>query len=575
MGVRIWWLGVYVALVVRLTWPLSLHLATHLPRPNLICEFDQRQMLWALAYTSHRLVTAPSRLFEANVYHPTSHALLYAESGLGAVPAFLPAYLASGDAGLAGNLMLLGSLALTAYGLHLLLFRLTGSSGAGFTAASTFLLTPWVLWTWVPGAPNYAVLVYVPLIVWLTACPSPAPIRTGVLGLALAAQGAISPYVAAGVLAPVGVLACMRLLRPTGRAQGAALVRSLALATAALLVVYGGYAWLRFRDPAMPERTWWPGGHIQEFAFPHDLLLARHRPNAVPAAAFLLIATGGLCALARRGRGDDTDTPSRAVAWRHGALWTVVGMLVSLPPVLVWFGRPIELPHVRLLQHTPLFDLMREPQRMGVGSLFGLAILAGVAYAELSATVARVPAVRPSIARAALAAFVTWAIYSTYLFAVWPLESFGERVVPPTYPIVRRSPLPTAIAAEIRRRDAVLLEIPAKRSGRLKTVRANADAMLDSTAHWQPIVNGYGGYYPAAFPEILELARRLPDETALAELQRRTGVTLVLVRGETALLAQRASFEDVARRGDAAGLSLVRRDGPDLLFAVSQPNDTR
>jgi hypothetical protein len=571
--VKLVWLAAYVALVIRLTWPLTAHVATHLARPNLICEFDQRQMIWALAYASHRLTTAPWRLFEANIYHPTPHALLYAESGLGAVPFFLPTFLVTNDPVLSGNVMLLASLALTAWGLHQLLARWTGSSGAGLTAALTFLWTPWVLWTWAPGAPNYVVLQWVPLIVWLAATPT-SRARVIALGLSLAAQGSTSPYVAAGILAPIGALAIVRLARRERRADGVALVVALAVATTALLLVYGGYAWMRWQEPAMPTHTWWPGGQVRQFDFPRDVFLGRHRPNAIPLAMFALIAVGGLCALVRRLRGQEMPPP-HGIAWRHGALWSAVGMLVSLPPVFVWFGHSIDVPHVRLLQGTPLFDLMREPQRMGVGALFGLAILAGVAYAELSAAVTRVPGVRPGLARLALITLVAGAGYYTYLFVVWPPESFAERVVPPAYPIVRTSPLPATIVAEIRRRDAVVLQLPAKRSGRLKTVKANADAMLDSTAHWQPIVNGYGGYYPADFPALLELAGRLPDDAALAELRRRTGVSMILVRGATALLVQRAAFEEVARRGEAAGLRLIRRDGADLLFAVVDPVERR
>jgi hypothetical protein len=250
-------------------------------------------------------------------------------------------------------------------------------------------------------------------------------------------------------------------------------------------------------------------------------------------------------------------------------------MLVSLPPVFVWLGHPIDLPQVRLLQGTPVLDLMREPQRMGIGALFGLAILAGAAYAELSALVVRLPGVRPGIARLALITTVVGAGYYTYLFALWPMASFAERVVPPTYPIVRMSPLPATIVEAMQRHGGAALQLPAKRSGRLKTVKANADAMLDSTAHWQPIVNGYGGYYPAGFPAVLDLAGRLPDADALVELRRRTGVSMILVRGATALLAQRRAFEEVADRGEAPGLRLIERDGFDMLFDVGQPADER
>jgi hypothetical protein len=555
------WLAVYVVVVAGLTWPLAAHLTTDLPHAHVICNFDQPQMIWALAYTSHRLMEAPARLFEANIYHPMPHALLYAEAGFGALPFFFPTFVATGDPTLAANVMFLGSLALTAWGLHLLLARWTGSAGAGVVAACTFLLTPWTLWMWAPGALNYAVLQWVPLILWLAATEHIGWRRAVVLGIVLALQGATSPYVAAAMLAPVGVLACLRLVSSRTRPSGVALFGALAVAVALSLVVYGGYAWVRWSEPAMVQHTWWPRGYFRTFRVPYDFFLARHRPNAIPMAVFLLIGAGGLSALVRRRGG---------TAWRQGALWLTVGMLISLPPTLIWFGRSIQLPHLTLLSHTPLFDLMREPQRMAVAALFGLAVMGGAAYAELAGVIERVPSVRPAVARGALLALVLAAAHFSYVNLVWPLQLFGLRLLPASYPIAPAPRLSTALVDEIARRDGVLLRLPAHDENVLDTVRANAQAMFESIGHWRPLVNGYGGYYPEGLRDTLALAGRLPDPDALAELRRRTGVTLIVVRGATASPEQRDAFAALARDGGGAGLDLVRRDGDDMLFAVTE-----
>jgi hypothetical protein len=563
---KLGWLGVYVGVVAWLTWPLAASLGTELPHTHLICNFDQRQMIWALAYASHRLVTDPLRLFDANIYYPMPHALLYAEAGFGALPFFAPTFLATGDPTLAANVMFLGSLALTAWGLHLLLAAWTGSAGAGIVAAFTFLLTPWTLWMWVPGALNYAVLQWVPLILWLAADEHITRRGAVGLGVVLALQGATSPYVAAGVLAPVGVLALVRLGRPRLRQSGVALVGALVVAVVLSLVVYGGYAVVRWREPAMVQHTWWPGGFFREFAFPHDFFLARHRPNAIPLVMFVLIAVGGVRAMVRR-------RTESAPAWRQGALWTAVGMLVSLPPTLVWFGHRIELPHILLLQHTPLFDLMREPQRMAVAALFGLATLAGAAYAEVAAALPAVPRLRPAVVRLVLLTLVLLAAGFTYVDLIWPPALFGLRLLPSSYPIAP-TPLPSpTLAQALARRDGAVLQIPAHGESDMETIRANAQAMFESITHWRPLVNGYGGYYPEGFRETLALAARLPDPAALAELGRRTGVASIVVRGESTSAEQRAAFEALAREGGGPGLRLVLRDGPDLLFAVTDPGD--
>src|SRR5215813_11281558 len=78
-------LPIHVAAVVWLTWPLAVHLRTHLPDIGFSCGFDLLQMIWALAYQSHTLISAPWRLPEANIYHPAHHAFFYGDAGFGAL----------------------------------------------------------------------------------------------------------------------------------------------------------------------------------------------------------------------------------------------------------------------------------------------------------------------------------------------------------------------------------------------------------------------------------------------------------------------------------------------------------
>jgi hypothetical protein len=125
------------------------------------------------------------------------------------------------------------------------------------------------------------------------------------------------------------------------------------------------------------------------------------------------------------------------------------------------------------------------------------------------------------------------------------------------------------IVDALRAGDGTLLELPAEGAWQIPTVTANAQAMFESIGHWRPLVNGYGGYYPAGFRDTLALANRLPDRTALDELRRRTGVAMILVRGESASPEQRAAFEALAAVHGGPDLRLLVREGPDLLFAVA------
>src|SRR5437868_2111161 len=51
-------------------------------------------------------------------------------------------------------------------------------------------------------------------------------------------------------------------------------------------------------------------------------------------------------------------------------------------PTITVLGWVVRLPFVERLDQLPLVSTLRDPYRIGVGAMFGLAILAGVAFAE-------------------------------------------------------------------------------------------------------------------------------------------------------------------------------------------------
>jgi hypothetical protein len=159
--------GLYAALTAWLTWPLGAHLATHLPDTWPGCRFDTLLAAWTLSHVSRALTTDPWALAAGNVYHPAANAVFYGDAGYGAVPYFLPVYLATGNPALATNLLLLGGVVLTAAALHLVIQRWTGSHLGGLLGACTFLTTRWVLHTRLPVMPIYAVVLYLPIIAYV------------------------------------------------------------------------------------------------------------------------------------------------------------------------------------------------------------------------------------------------------------------------------------------------------------------------------------------------------------------------------------------------------------------------
>ena len=74
-------------------------------------------------------------------------------------------------------------------------------------------------------------------------------------------------------------------------------------------------------------------------------------------------------------------------------------------------------------------------------------------------------------------------------------------------------------------RDAVVVELPFPLP---QQWFLNTPYMVNSTAHWRPLLNGYSGFRSRSYVEHYDLMRKFPSDEALIELTQR-GVTHVVV----------------------------------------------
>jgi len=562
-GTLLLWTGV----VVFLTWPLAAHLTDHLPGIAIGVPFDSLMLGWALAHQSHALLTAPCSLPDGNIYWPSPRALYYGEAGFGALPYFMPPFLATGNPTLALNLLLLVGLVLTAWSMHRVVARLAGSERAGFVAGAVLITAPWVIWAWVPAAPSYAILQYFPVVMLIAARPSRRVGTAACLLLLVVVQGLTSVYVAAPLLAPLVVLGLARLARQQTRRAGVALLGSVAGATVVLAAAYSGYVLVRLDNPELATQTFWPAKPTDPQ--PAGLgTAARLGPLAVPPVALIVIGLGLVGAIASRERGWSS---SRALPWRIGWLWTLVGLVIAIRPRADWHESLITAPHSLLARFTPFYEVIRMPERLGLAALMGVAVLTGVAFAECERVIAggaTVPRPRRAAGAATLGLLLVTvgAMYCTCQrglqsawLTLWPLP--GPYPLAPTI-----APPAPALMRLVEQPGGPLLELPVGRAW------SQARAMYRSIYHHRPLLNGYSGYWPAGFPERMALARRLPDPEALDALRRATDLELVLVHAaEYGNIPARATWMALAGRGTDGRLALVARDGDDLLFRVVAP----
>ncbi len=199
-----------------------------------------------------------------------------------------------------------------------------------------------------------------------------------------------------------------------------------------------------------------------------------------------------------------------------------------------------------LWEHVPGLGHYRVVERFAHLVSLPIAVLGGVAAAVVEHR-----------ARSAGRAWLAW---PCGLLVVGAFCWESQRSVP----AVQLFPAPAvpSVYSWLARRDGPILEIPAG------MVRPGGINLADSTYvywsvwHGRPIVNGYSGYAPAAYPLVLGLAAELPGDEPLATLSRLTGVRWLVVHLWNLTPGERS-------RWDAPGAPVpVVRFGNDAVFAI-------
>jgi hypothetical protein len=150
----------------------------------------------------------------------------------------------------------------------------------------------------------------------------------------------------------------------------------------------------------------------------------------------------------------------------------------------------------------PLFSLLRAPSRFGVLVILALAVLAGVGLANILRRLENRGV--GSVPRWLVAAAV--GLVAAFELAPAPLPFRDVPPLPAEYRLL--ATLPRGAVAEMpffwRRID----------------LHRHTYYMRYSTAHWQPLINGYSDYFPPDYMEMLEPVRWFPTQEAFDILKR-------------------------------------------------------
>jgi hypothetical protein len=509
------------ALTCVVTFPQVLRLRTG------VHDFgDPLLNVWALAWNAHAMITPGVSVFDANIFYPERGTLALSETLL--FPSLLVAplqWLGTGPI-TAYNLTLLSGFVLSGLAMFLLVKSVTGAPAGALIAATAFAVYPFRVEQYAHLQLQLIYLLPVALYALHRIVRGTGRYGAAVLlGTALAAQFFSCVYYfvffASVALVFVGMLAVVSRPKITsiiGPALAGVLLAGITIAPA--IPVY-----LR-NKVLVGERTAAEIGRGS--AEPRDFLRGNH---------YSLLF------------GD----PRRPGPPEHSLFpgFTVIALAVAG----VWSAPALALPYVGALgvaldgslgvngftfpwlyEHVLPYRALRVPARFSMIAGMALAVLAGVGASRIVGAAAS-PMLR--------------GVLLTLMIGGIAVESLNRRIE-----LVELPSNPPAVYAWLRTRPpAPVLEYPV---GGLEGRIGPQDAtyMYYSTFHWRPLLNGYSGFTPPSYRELLERMEAFPSTDTTTYLRVR-GVKYLLVHEAFYL---RGGFgEDVAILDVDPGLRPVAR----------------
>jgi hypothetical protein len=530
---------VCAALAILHTWPLASSPALLSRNDNGDAQLNE----WILAWIAHALARDPLHLFQANIFYPARDALAFSEPLI--VPALLGAPVAwlGGSPVLVFNLMVIAGFALTAMAGYILMFAWTRDRTAALLTGSAVAFNTHTL---TRLAHVQALHLYgLPLALLFTDRLIAGGSRRDAAWLALwiSVLACTSGYLFVFAVVMIAIVLLVRAGEWTSRA-GVVLGRfALASILSAAAVVPLAIPYQRAaREQGMvrsldsvAEFSAVPRGYLAAAGTIHmQTWSARFFRDPVdsffPGFVLIALSSAAVWLVARRAEPLSGVTRPRVAMLVALAVAGFVLSLGTQTPVYGWLYRAL-----------PPMHGLRAAARFGNLFLLAMAVLAGLGLAALRASHPR------SRTATIAAALLVIAVNVEALRAPFEYRRFGG--IPNLYSLLRDEP------------RVVLAEVPFYPP---QAVFENAEYVLNSTAHWRPLMNGYSGYTPATYVEYAAAFRDFPSDSAIDGM-RRAGVTHVMVHPTRFAHDAAAVLRELERRPEfelmgvgARGLRLYR-----------------
>jgi len=517
----------FAGLSIVHTWPLA-------SAPATLSRNDSPDTVlneWILAWDAHQAVHDPAHFFDANIFYPDRHTLAYSEYLIGPAIMGAPLLWLGASPVLVYNLLLLAGLTLMAWATWCVITRWTGDWLAGLVAGSIVGFNAHTL-TRMPHLQalhfEFFLVALVAFDLILSGDRRRAPL---LLAIAFALQGLTSYYALVMQTIALVVALAVRLASegspaPTDRrrvfaqlaiAAGIALVLMLPF-----LLMYHQLGEVRdIEEVALNSATW------REYLNTPARIYASWSPRfwGGPTALF-----PGFIALALSVVSLVNGTVVKDVRARMVAAFGLAAVALSCGAALpgyAWLYRVF----------VPLQGI-RNISRFGFLAIVSAGLLSGFTVARL----------RRAWVTVALVVFVN-------------VEAFSAPIA-----YTRAAPIPR-LAAQLRDPNAVVAHFPFFDPFR---VFHNADYMLESTANWRPMLNGYSGIVPNSYEAHARELAHFPDDGSIAAL-RRYGVTHVWVHDK--LLRDWTDNETADAVRTQRGLQFIAEEGDLKLYRVRRSDE--
>jgi hypothetical protein len=509
----------FTALTTAMTFPQVLHM-----RDTVHDDGDPLLNAWTLSWVAHRLPRAPAQLFDANIFYPERRTLAFSETLL--LPAVVVAPLHWLGAGpiLVHNMVLLSGFIVSGVGVAFLVRMLTANAAAGVLAGLIFAFLPYRI-------AHYSHLQLqqtqcLPFAMWaFHRLLNTGRLRDGVLmGIFTAGQMLSCVYYGLFLMPYMAVVGGALLITQWHRTRGRRYRAFIGLLVAAAIVCVAavpvGIAYLGARrvvgertlqEVTESSATW--RGYLAAPAINvvYGKAFARFvRPESVLFPGFVAVVLAIVALLPRRQfehapalpRAPEPRTPDPELRTRFAY---ALGLILAVDVSLGFNGFSYGV----LYDYFLPFRGLRAPARMGVLVGFSLAVLAGYGAARIS------DRLTSRLARRVALTGIGALILIEYMSRPIPLQPI-PRGVPEVYADMLRDRGGTP--------DAAIVEYP-------MSDHDDPTYMYYSTFHWQHLVNGYSGFFPPSYGEMLTAARSFPDAPFIDAIKAR-GVRYLLVHQE-------------------------------------------